>query len=113
MLELELIMRPGPLEIILIIVVIIAVAVIARIIRTGRGATGQKEASTSDVTATPAGKNRLWGFFNKTGTVLVIAGIAGLIAAASLFRWVLQSYLWASILIAVGFILVLLSRKKR
>jgi len=106
-------MRLGPLEIILIVVVIIAVAVIARIIRTGRGAAGQNGASTSDVTASPPGKNRVWGFFNRTGIVLVIAGIAGLIAAASLFRWVLQSYLWASILIAVGFILVLLSRRKR
>jgi len=106
-------MRLGPLEIILIVVVIIAVAVIARIIRTGRGAAGENEAPTSDVTANPLGKNRLWGFFNRTGIVLVIAGIAGLIAAASLFRWVLQSYLWASILITVGFILVLLSRRKR
>ncbi len=113
MLELELIMRPGPLEIVLIIAVIIAVAVIARIIRTGRGATGQKEASTSDATTNSPGKSRFWGFFNRTGIVLVIAGIAGLIAAASLFRWVLQSYLWASILITVGFILVLLSRRKR
>ena len=106
-------MRPGPLEIVLIIAVIIAVAVIARIIRTGRGTVGQSKASTTEVSADQPASSRLWGFLNRTGIVMVIAGVAALIAAISLFRWVLQSYLWAFILMAVGFILVLFSRKKR
>jgi hypothetical protein len=106
-------MRLGPLEIVLIIVVIIAVAVIARIVRTSGGASGQNTASTSPAAANQPGNSRLWGFLNSTGIVMVIAGVAALIAAISLFRWVLQSYLWAFILMAIGFILVLFSRKKR
>ncbi len=106
-------MRLGPLEIILIIVVVIAVAVIARIIRTGRSATRQNEPTATDITVKSPGKNRLWEFLNRTGIVLVIGGIAGLIAAASLFRWVLQGYLWAAILIAAGSILILFVRRKR
>ena len=106
-------MRPGLLEIILITAIIIAVAVIARVIRTGRGAPRPNEGSTTDITASPPKKNRMRGFFNGTGIILIFAGIAALIAAVSLFRWLLQSYLWALILIAIGLILVLLSRKKR
>lgn len=106
-------MRPGPLEIALIIAVVIAVAVIARIIRTGGTAAKSGGNSSTDIAPAPPGKNRLWAFFNRTGIVLILAGIAGLIAAVSLFRWVLQSYLWAVILIVVGLILILFSRKKR
>lgn len=106
-------MRAGPLEIILIVAVVIAVAVIARIIRTGRGAARQKNITASEASTSQPVKNRLWSFFNRTGIVLIVAGIAALIAAVSLFRWVLQSYLWAFILIALGLILILFSRRKR
>jgi len=106
-------MRLGPLEIILIIIVIIAIAVIARIIRTGSGTAGQNTASTSPAIPNQPRNIRLWGFLSRTGIVMVIASIAALIATISLFRWVLQSYLWAFILMAIGFILVLFSRKKR
>ncbi len=104
-------MRLGPLEIVLIIAVIIAVAVIARIIRTGRAA-GQGKSNPEAPTNQPE-SNRLWGFLNRTGIVMVVAGVATLIAAVGLFRWVLQSYLWAVIIMAIGFILVLFARKKR
>jgi len=106
-------MRPGPLEIILIIIVVIAVAVIARIIRAGRSNAGTSGAETKGITVKSPGKNRLWKLLNRTGIVLVIAGIAGLAAAAGLFRWVLQSYLWALVIIAAGFIMVLFARRKR
>jgi uncharacterized membrane protein len=95
-------MRPGPLEIILIITVIIAVAVIARILRTGRGAARANEGPTTDVTASPPGESRMHGFFNGTGFALIVAGVVALVAAVSLFRWLLQSYLWAFVLIAIG-----------
>jgi hypothetical protein len=106
-------MRAGPLEIVLIIAVVIAVVVIARIIRTGRAAARSGGNPPTDITAGPTGENRLWVFLNRTGIVLIVAGIAALIAAVSFFRWVLQSYLWAVILIAVGLILMLFSRRKR
>ena len=105
-------MRPGPLEIILIIVIIIAAAIIARIVRGGR------QAAASSKTDAPVENHedrtsRIWAYFNRTGIALVIVGILALLAAASFFRWVLQSYLWATILIAVGLLLVFISRKKR
>ena len=102
-------MRLGPLEIALIIVVVIAVAIIARIIRSGRSSAGQTGKSATGKSRS----SRLWQYLNRTGIVMVVAGVAALIAAVSLFRWVLQSYLWAFILMALGFILVLFSRKKR
>ena len=108
-------MRLGPLEIILIIVVVIAVAVIARIARSNNRTGGQKEtATTNNAGHTPGVRsNRVWDFLNRTGVVLLVGGVAAFIAAVSFFRMVLQSYLWAFILAAVGLILVLYSRKRR
>jgi hypothetical protein len=91
----------GPLEIFLIIAVIIIIAVIARIVRTGRSAAGRPT------------KGRAVSYLNGGGITLVIIGIIILVAAVSLFRWVLQGYLWAVVLIALGIMLMVLSRKKR
>ncbi|MFH1647670.1 MAG: hypothetical protein ABID71_08320 [Chloroflexota bacterium] len=104
-------MKPGPLEIVLITVIIIAAAVIARMVRTGRRRDGEKEAAAPDRT----GKNpdRLYGLFNRTGIGLTIVGFLALIAAFGMFRWALQSYLWAFLVIAIGFFLILLSRVRR
>ncbi len=108
-------MKPGPLEIILIIVVVIAVAVIARIIGAGRRAAERNKPSPADAKADPYGQktDRARGFLNKSGIALILAGIIGLLAAVSMFRWILQSYLWAVIIIVTGLMLVLLSRKRR
>jgi hypothetical protein len=108
-------MRPGPLEIALIIVIIIAAAIIARIVRGGRHTAPPNPSSTSNapVENYEDRTSKIWAYFNRTGIALVIVGILALLAAASFFRWVLQSYLWATILIAVGLLLVFLSRKKR
>jgi hypothetical protein len=103
----------SPLEIVLIIVVIIILALIARIVRTGRGATGQNPAPNRDTAASPMEKNRTASYLNRSGITLVIIGIIALVAAATLFRWVLQGYLWAFILITLGVMLVVLARKKR
>ncbi len=108
-------MRIGPLEIILIIIIVIAAAIIARIVRGGRLAGSSKKSPEPD---TPTGvredgTSKIWAYFNRTGIALIIIGILALLAAASFFRLVLQSYLWATIVIAVGLLLVFLSRKKR
>jgi hypothetical protein len=108
-------MRIGPLEIALIIIIIIAAAIIARIVRGGRLAGSSKNSTVPD---TPAGvredrTSKIWAYFNRTGIALVIIGFLALLAAASFFRLVLQSYLWSTIVIAIGLLLVFLSRKKR
>jgi hypothetical protein len=103
----------SPLEIVLIIVVIIIIALIARIVRTGRGIAGRNGETNPDTATKSPEKNKAASYLNRSGITLVIIGIIALVAAASLFRWVLQGYLWAFILIALGVMLVVLSRKKR
>jgi hypothetical protein len=98
-------MKPGPLEIVLIIVVVIGVALIARIVRP----VGRQPAASEKRKSRP----RSGGFLNKAGIFLIIGGALVLTAAASLFRWVLQGYLWALILIAGGVIMILLARRRR
>jgi Flp pilus assembly protein TadB len=97
-------MKVGWLEIVLIILVVIAVTVIARIAGAGR---------RDRVPDTPRDKRRPGKSLNRTGIFLIIAGIAGLIVAAGCFRLVLQSYLWALIVIAAGTILVFIARRRR
>ena len=107
-------MRPGPLEIIIIIIVIIAVAVIARIIRFNRGRTNQHGVSSVGISVKSAGERigRTRSLFRKVGLAFVLTGIVLLLAGISMFRWALQSYLWSFIIVAVGLVVVFLSRKK-
>jgi hypothetical protein len=98
-------MRLGPLEIILIIVVVIFVTLIARILGPRR-----RPAPASRGGAGPPGRAR--GFLYRTGVALIIGGAVALAAVAGLFRWVLQGYLWALVIIAGGIIMVLLGRRK-
>ena len=104
-------MKFGWLEIVLIIFVIIAVAIIARIVRSNRVPGGQKEKSGRHIKT--AANTRTLIFLNRAGIVLIIAGGIAVIAAASFFRLVLQSYLWAFLAIAVGVILWRFSRKDK
>lgn len=107
-------MRPGPLEIILIIAIIIAVVILARIFRGSRRTAEEEDETTTDVTIRMSQTNpRLYSLLNKTGIAFIISGIIALIAALSIFRWAFQSYLWAVLVIAIGFIIVFLSRKRR
>lgn len=97
-------MKVGWLEIVLIIIVVIAVTVIARIAGAGR---------RDEAPATPKARSRPRNSLKRTGIGLIIGGIAGLIVAASVFRLVLQSYLWALIVIAAGMIMLFIARRRR
>jgi len=103
-------MRLGPLEIVFIIVIIIAAAVITRIIRTGRGAARQNEESS--VKPLERKTKRPRNFFRRTGIAFVLTGIVVFLAGISMFRWALQSYMWSFIIIAIGFVILFLSRKR-
>ncbi len=107
-------MRLGPGEIILIIAIIIAAALITRIVRTGRGTARQNEESAVAITAKPSEdkSNRAHGFFKRAGIAFVLIGIVILLAGMSMFRWALQSYLWSFIIIVIGLVILLLSKKK-
>ena len=104
-------MRPGPLEIVLIIFIIIAAAVIARMVRTGRRRDGEKGAAAPEKTG--GNPDRFYWLFNRTGIGLTIVGFLAMVAAFGMFRWALRSYLWAILVIAIGFVLILLSRARR
>ena len=108
-------MRLGPLEIIFIIVIIIAAVIIARIARRGRGTSTEQDEPPVDITGKPLQRktNRFQGFFKRTGIGLVLAGIILLIAGIGMFQWAFHSYMWSFVIIAVGFIMVLLARNER
>lgn len=103
-------MRLGPLEIVFIIVIIIAVVIIARIVRRGHSTSTEH-----DISGRPRQRNtnRFQGFFRRTGIGLVLAGIILLIAGIGMFHWAFQSYMWSFVIIAIGFIMVMLTRGKR
>ncbi len=98
-------MRLGPLEIVLIIIVVIFVALITRIL-------GPMRSRASATRKEPGSPQQARGFLSKTGIAFIIAGVLGLVAVGSLFRWVLQGYLWALIAITGGIIMMLLARRK-
>ena len=103
----------SPLEIILIIVVVIILALTVRIVRMGRVPARQSIKANKDTSGKATAKHKTASYLNRSGITLVITGIVAFIAAAGLFRWALQGYLWAFILIALGALLVVISRNKR
>ena len=107
-------MRPGPLEIITVIVVIIAIALVVRIFRANRQATAQSKKPTAGTSTRQMkeGANRTRHRIKRAGIAFILAGIVLLLAGISMFRWAFQSYMWSFIIIALGLVLILLSRKK-
>ncbi|OGO32488.1 MAG: hypothetical protein A2Z29_06705 [Chloroflexi bacterium RBG_16_56_11] len=99
-------MKIGLLEIVLIIAVVIALALVTRVVRMGNNLAPAK------TTASGNGSIQKRNPLTWTGVILIVAGIIGLAAAASLFRLILQSYLWSLLIIAAGFIMLRLSRRK-
>ena len=104
-------MKPGPLEIVLIIFVIIAIAVIARIIGPARKA--PQENRKSNNASTGSNTEKYAKLLGRTGIVLVIAGGITLIAGISMLQWVLHNYVLSFVLIVVGIIILIMSRRRR
>ena len=107
-------MRIGLLEIIVIIIIIIAIVLIARITRARPKDAAQNVASPTDITY-PRAKDeagRMRNRLKRLGIAFIIAGILFALAGISMFRWALQGYVWAFVAIGLGFVLLLLSRRK-
>ena len=107
-------MRIGIPEIIIILVIIIVIILIARISRARPGAAEQDTESSRGV---PHGQGKGRGskprsYLRKLGISLTLIGVILALAGISMFRWALQSYIWAFAIIAAGFIAVFLSRRK-
>ena len=104
-------MKPGPLEIVLIIFVIIAIAVIARIIGPARKASQENRKSNN--ASTGSNTEKYAKLLGRTGIALVIAGGITLIAGISMLQWVLHNYVLSFVLIVVGVIIFIMSRRRR
>ena len=107
-------MNFGLPEIILIIFVIIAITVIARIVRT-RGSSSESNRVSNGATTTPTTDNsgKLRSLFNRMGIALIIGGIVFFLVAAGMFRYAFHSYGIAFIILAIGFIIVFMVRRRR
>jgi len=104
-------MKLGWLEIVLIIFVVIAIAIIARIIRPGSTAS-QKNNKSTDAT-NESKTDRHSKILGRTGIALIIAGGIALVAGISMLQWVLHNYVLSFILIVIGIIILMISRRRR
>ena len=104
-------MRLGWLEIVLIIFVIIAIAVIARIIRPGRAASQKNDKSTAITNGSKTDRHAK--ILGRTGIALIIAGGIALVAGISMLQWVIHNYVLSFILIVIGIIVLMISRRRR
>jgi len=107
-------MQIGLSEIIVIIVVIIVTVLLLRIFRTSRQAPAPDEQHTAETLAGRAGKKSgaARGRINRAGITLVLIGAVILFVGIVMFRWAYQSYMWSFAVIALGLVLLLLSRRK-
>jgi hypothetical protein len=107
-------MRPDPLEIGIILVVVLLVAVIMRIVRFSRDTTAKGEESSVEIRKQKIDGRRGKGrrYLGLIGTAFILIGLFLLLSGINLFKWVLWSYLWSFIIVSIGFMMVLVSRKK-
>lgn len=107
-------MRIGLLEIIVIAVIIIAIVLIARFARAKPEDITRNEEPPTYITTKPVkdSSGRIRYYSKRLGTAFIIAGILFALAGISMFRWALQGYVWAFVAMGLGFVLLLLSRRK-
>ncbi|OGO38221.1 MAG: hypothetical protein A2147_02300 [Chloroflexi bacterium RBG_16_57_8] len=94
-------MRIGLLEIAIIIVVVVVIALVA-------GMRGRGEAKKATKSIPSAGRHKV----KLAGAVIFLVGLLLLSAAVSLFRYLIWSYMWASVLLVIGAVLYLLARRR-
>ena len=107
-------MRIGPLEVIIILAVAVLVMVVMRIARLGVRVTGETNQSSVAGPERPAVRRPAKGLHRMSllGAAFILAGILLLFGAISLFRWVVWSYSWAFIAVAIGLAMVFFSRRR-
>ena len=106
-------MRPGLLEIAIILIVITLILVVTRIVRAERH-TADKD-DTSEEISVGQGTERSGKALQRlraAGIIFLIIGLISLLAGVSLFKWVYWSFLWSFIAITIGFVMVIMSKKK-
>jgi hypothetical protein len=102
----------GVLEIVVIIAVIIAIVIIARIARPKRKETAGNETSSTDIVPRQAKEGAARNRSRKLGLAFVVAGAIFALAGISMFKWAVQGYVWAFVSMGIGFVILLLSRRR-
>lgn len=107
-------MRIGTTEIIIIVIVIIALVIITRVIRLKDSSNQKHSRKSQDNNNQPERqqKTKFQAYVKRTGIVSIIASILLALSIVSIFKWAIQSYFWALILLVLGFGLLYISRKK-
>ena len=107
-------MRIGLLEIIVAAIIITAIVLIARVTRAKPENMAQNEESPTDITdwQVRGRSGMMRNHLKRLGIAFVVAGILFALAGTSMFRWVIQGYIWALIAVVLGFILLLVTRRK-
>ena len=107
-------MRPGPVEIVIIIAVIIAIAMATRILRSNRPAETQNEKYPAEVQVRQEepGAGKAQRRLNRSGIAFILAGVVLLVVGIGILKWAFQTYMWAIIIVIIGFLILFLSRKK-
>ncbi len=104
-------MRLGLPEIVIILIIIILILVVTRIGRVRPNSTNENQASSDTPVEQVIEKRRkLLQRLRIPGIIFFIIGVSSLLIGISLFNWVYWSYLWALIAVAIGFVMVLMSR---
>jgi len=107
-------MRIGIPEVVIILIVLIVIAISARMFRAKPGSTNKSnDASAQTPARRVSGRApRIWSYLRRTGIAFILVGAVLLFAGIGMFRWAFQSYMWSFIMVAIGFVIVVLSRKK-
>ena len=106
-------MRLGWLEIVAIIVAVILILIVTRIVRGVRTISSTNESSNKisgeQITDRPQKRTQRLRII---GIIAILIGIISLLAGVSLFKWIYWSFLLAFLAVAIGFVMVLISRKR-
>lgn len=94
-------MRVGILEIAIVITVVVVIALVA-----GTGGRAQGGSQRRPVSSSGSRKVKL------AGAIVFLLGLLLLSAAVSLFRYLVWSYMWASLMLLIGLALYLFGRRR-
>jgi uncharacterized ion transporter superfamily protein YfcC len=111
----KLIMKIGPFEIVIIIVVLLVGLLIVRMAGAARNIRNDSKASSiqnQGKNSRKASTRPTRQYVGLAGIGLIIIGIFLLLSGMSLFKWVMWSYGWFFILVAAGFVVIFMSRRK-
>ena len=101
-------MRPGLLEIGVVILIVLIIYAATRVSRGGDNDAKKAKEQQDNGKAGGRGKPRL----KIAGIALLVIGVIILIASFSLVKWIFWGNVWAFIILAIGLVLLFLTRRR-